>query len=53
MCVCVLCHTGFQSVHDAIASLRQISDTKAKLDKGELKKDIRQIRRMVVGQPDV
>ncbi|KAM9446485.1 protein FAM81B [Clarias gariepinus] len=45
--------SGFQSVHDAIASLRQISDTKAKLDKGELKKDIKQIRRMVVGQPDV
>ncbi|XP_053509980.1 protein FAM81B [Ictalurus furcatus] len=44
--------SGFQLVHDAIASLRHIGDTKAKLDKGELKKDIRQIRRMVVGQTD-
>ncbi|XP_047674038.1 protein FAM81B isoform X2 [Tachysurus fulvidraco] len=44
--------SGFQSVHDAIASLKNIADTKAKLDKGELKKDIRQIRRMMVGHPD-
>ncbi|TSM86012.1 Protein FAM81B [Bagarius yarrelli] len=44
--------SGFQSVHDAIASLTLIGDTKAKLDKGELKKDIRQIRRMIVGQTD-
>ncbi|XP_046697638.1 protein FAM81B [Silurus meridionalis] len=44
--------SGFQSVHDAIASLRHISETKAKLDKGELKKDIRQIQRMMVGQSE-
>ncbi|KAK3539033.1 hypothetical protein QTP86_023488 [Hemibagrus guttatus] len=44
--------SGFQSVHDAITSLRDIADTKAKLDKGELKKDIRQIRRVMVGHPD-
>ncbi|KAK2845716.1 hypothetical protein Q7C36_010570 [Tachysurus vachellii] len=44
--------SGFQSVHDAIASLKNIADTKAKLDKGELRKDIRQIRRMMVGHSD-
>ncbi|XP_056313011.1 protein FAM81B [Danio aesculapii] len=37
--------SGFQTVHDAIESLRHISDTKAKLDKEELQKDIRQIQR--------
>ncbi|KAK2911725.1 hypothetical protein Q8A67_003858 [Cirrhinus molitorella] len=41
--------SGFQAVHDAIASLRNIGDTKAKLDKGELQRDIRQIQRKVVG----
>ncbi|XP_072521390.1 protein FAM81B [Salminus brasiliensis] len=44
--------TGFQEALDAIASLKDISDTKAKLDKGELKKDIRQIRRKMVAVPD-
>uniref|UniRef100_A0A8C2JA57 Family with sequence similarity 81 member B n=1 Tax=Cyprinus carpio TaxID=7962 RepID=A0A8C2JA57_CYPCA len=41
--------SGFQAVHDAIASLRHIGDTKAKLDKGELQRDIRQIQRNMVG----
>ncbi|XP_050966496.1 protein FAM81B [Labeo rohita] len=41
--------SGFQAVHDAIASLRHIGDTKAKLDKGELQQNIRQIQRNMVG----
>ncbi|XP_067263692.1 protein FAM81B [Chanodichthys erythropterus] len=41
--------SGFRAVHDAIASLRHIGDTKAKLDKGELQRDIRQIQRNMVG----
>ncbi|XP_036455087.1 protein FAM81B [Colossoma macropomum] len=44
--------SGFQSALDAIASLRHIGDAKAKLDKGELKKDIRQIRRKMAALPD-
>ncbi|XP_017546442.2 protein FAM81B [Pygocentrus nattereri] len=44
--------SGFQSALDAIASLRHIADVKAKLDKGELKKDIRQIRRKMAALPD-
>ncbi|XP_056094131.1 protein FAM81B [Rhinichthys klamathensis goyatoka] len=40
--------SGFQAVHDAIASLRHIGDTKAKLDKGELQRDIKQIQRNMV-----
>ncbi|XP_066512555.1 protein FAM81B [Hoplias malabaricus] len=43
--------SGFQSAMDAIASLRDIADTKAKLDKGELKKDIRQIQRKMAALP--
>lgn len=39
---------GFHAVHDAIASLRHIGNTKAKLDKGELQRDIRQIQRNMV-----
>lgn len=39
---------GFQAVHDAIASLRNIGDTKAKLDKGELQRNIKQIQRNMV-----
>jgi len=35
-------------VHDAIASLRHIGDTKAKLDKGELQRHIKQIQRNMV-----
>uniref|UniRef100_A0A8P4G763 Family with sequence similarity 81 member B n=1 Tax=Dicentrarchus labrax TaxID=13489 RepID=A0A8P4G763_DICLA len=34
---------GFLSVHDAIESLRQISDIKSRLDKEKLQKDIRHI----------
>ncbi|XP_062874376.1 protein FAM81B [Trichomycterus rosablanca] len=45
--------SGFQSVHDAIDSLRHIGETKAKIDKEELKKDLRQIRQMMTGLPDV
>ncbi|XP_009300072.2 protein FAM81B isoform X1 [Danio rerio] len=37
--------SGFQTVHDAIESLRHISDTKAKLDKEELQRDIREMQR--------
>ncbi|KAL7836729.1 hypothetical protein AOLI_G00280130 [Acnodon oligacanthus] len=44
--------SGFQSALDAIDSLRHIADVKAKLDKGELKKDIRQIRRKMAALPD-
>ncbi|XP_036382712.1 protein FAM81B [Megalops cyprinoides] len=44
--------SGFQSIHDAIDSLRQINDTKAQIDKGQLQKDIRQIRRKIVGLKD-
>ncbi|KAG1957020.1 protein FAM81A [Pimephales promelas] len=40
--------SGFQVVHDAIASLRHIGDTKAKLDKGELQRHIKQIQRNMV-----
>ncbi|XP_018942423.1 protein FAM81B [Cyprinus carpio] len=40
--------SGFHAVHDAIASLRHIGNTKAKLDKGELQRDIRQIQRNMV-----
>ncbi|XP_035514945.1 protein FAM81B [Morone saxatilis] len=36
-------HKGFLSVHDAIESLRQISDIKSRLDKEKLQKDIRHI----------
>ncbi|KAM7391816.1 hypothetical protein PAMP_022473 [Pampus punctatissimus] len=36
-------HKGFLSVHDAIGSLRQISDIKSCLDKEKLQKDIRHI----------
>lgn len=39
---------GFQAVHDAIASLRNIGDTKAKLDKEELQRNIKQIQRNMV-----
>ncbi|XP_016383336.1 protein FAM81B [Sinocyclocheilus rhinocerous] len=41
--------SGFHAVHDAIASLRHIGNTKAKLDKGELQRDIRQIQRNMDG----
>ncbi|XP_051518729.1 protein FAM81B [Myxocyprinus asiaticus] len=41
--------SGFQAVHDAIASLRHIGDAKAKLDKVELQRDIRQIQKNAVG----
>ncbi|XP_073689020.1 protein FAM81B-like, partial [Garra rufa] len=41
--------SGFQAIHDAIASLRHIGDTKAKLDKEQLQRDIRQIQRNLVG----
>ncbi|KAI4898332.1 hypothetical protein NFI96_024561, partial [Prochilodus magdalenae] len=44
--------SGFQSALDAIASLKHIGDSKAKLDKGELKKDIRQIQRKMAALPD-
>ncbi|XP_046872337.1 protein FAM81B [Hypomesus transpacificus] len=40
--------SGFKSIHDAIESLRQIVDTKARLDKDKLQKDIKQIHRKVV-----
>lgn len=40
---------GFHAVHDAIASLKHIGYTKAKLDKGELQRDMRQIQRSMVG----
>ncbi|XP_054467714.1 protein FAM81B [Anoplopoma fimbria] len=36
-------HKGFLSVHDAIASLRQIGDIKSRLDKEKLQKDIRHV----------
>ncbi|XP_026176878.1 protein FAM81B [Mastacembelus armatus] len=36
-------HKGFQSVHDAIESLRQIGDIKSRLDKEKLQKDIKHI----------
>ncbi|XP_071338741.1 protein FAM81B isoform X2 [Trachinotus anak] len=36
-------HKGFLSVHDAIASLRQIGDIKSRLEKEKLQKDIRHI----------
>ncbi|KAM9360646.1 protein FAM81B [Symphorus nematophorus] len=36
-------HKGFLSVHDAIESLRQISDIKSHLDKQKLQRDIRHI----------
>ncbi|XP_055741992.1 protein FAM81B [Salvelinus fontinalis] len=45
--------SGFQSTHDAIDSLRQIGDTKARLDKEKLQKDIKQIRRKMVELRDV
>nr|XP_046204513.1 protein FAM81B [Oncorhynchus gorbuscha] len=45
--------SGFQSIHDAIGSLRQIGDTKARLDKEKLQKDIKQIRRKMVELRDV
>ncbi|CAB1321541.1 unnamed protein product [Coregonus sp. 'balchen'] len=45
--------SGFQSIHDAIDSLRQIGDTKARLDKEKLQKDIKQIRRKMVELRDV
>ncbi|KAM6965417.1 protein FAM81B [Aplochiton taeniatus] len=44
---------GFKSVHEAIDSLRQIGDTKAHLDKEKLQKDIRQIRRRMIGIRDL
>ncbi|XP_029618024.1 protein FAM81B [Salmo trutta] len=45
--------SGFQSIHDAIDSLRQIGDTKARLDKEKLQKDIKEIRRKMVELRDV
>uniref|UniRef100_A0A4W5PZL5 Family with sequence similarity 81 member B n=1 Tax=Hucho hucho TaxID=62062 RepID=A0A4W5PZL5_9TELE len=45
--------SGFQSIHDAIDSLRQIGDTKARLDKEKLQKDIKQICRKMVELRDV
>ncbi|XP_058491886.1 protein FAM81B [Solea solea] len=36
-------HKGFQSVYDAIESLRQISDVKSRLDKEKLQNEIRHI----------
>ncbi|MBN3299989.1 FA81B protein, partial [Amia calva] len=45
--------SGFQSLHDAIDSLRQINDTKSRLDKEKLQKDIKQIRRKIVELKDI
>ncbi|XP_076854207.1 protein FAM81B [Brachyhypopomus gauderio] len=45
--------SGFQSVHDAIASLRHIGEAQAKLHKGELMKDIGRIQQNLLGLPDV
>ncbi|XP_061115377.1 protein FAM81B [Conger conger] len=45
-------HSGFQSIHDAMGSLRQIGDTKARIDKEHLQKDIKKIRRKVVALQD-
>ncbi|XP_030620533.1 protein FAM81B [Chanos chanos] len=45
--------TGFQAIHDAIESLRRIGDCKARLEKGELQKDIRQMRRKIVQMQEI
>ncbi|KAM4616823.1 protein FAM81B [Polymixia lowei] len=46
-------HKGFKSIHDAIESLRQIGDTKSRLDKDKLQKDIRHIRRKMAELGDL
>ncbi|GAA6221027.1 protein FAM81B isoform X1 [Lates japonicus] len=46
-------HKGFLSVHDAIESLRQISDIKSRLEKQKLQKDIRHIRSKVAELNDL
>ncbi|KAJ8380558.1 hypothetical protein SKAU_G00013360 [Synaphobranchus kaupii] len=44
--------SGFQSIHDAVDSLRQIGDTKARIDKEQLQKDLKHIRRKMVALQD-
>ncbi|XP_063043696.1 protein FAM81B [Engraulis encrasicolus] len=44
--------SGFQSIHDSIDSLKHIGDAKAAMDKEMLQRDIKQIRRKMVGLSD-
>ncbi|MGH0181093.1 UNVERIFIED_CONTAM: hypothetical protein FKN15_006295 [Acipenser sinensis] len=45
--------SGFQSIHDAISSLRQINETNNRMQKEKVQKDIKQIRRKMVELKDV
>ncbi|XP_064152618.1 protein FAM81B [Anguilla rostrata] len=45
-------HSGFQSIRDAVGSLRQIGDTQARIDKEQLQKDLKRIRRKMVALQD-
>ncbi|XP_069043634.1 protein FAM81B [Lepisosteus oculatus] len=45
--------SGFQSIHDALSSLKEINETKSRLDKEKLRKDIKQIQRKIVQLKDV
>ncbi|MBN3285567.1 FA81B protein, partial [Polyodon spathula] len=44
---------GFESIHDAISSLRQINETNNRMHKEKVQKDIKQIRRKLVQLKDV
>ncbi|XP_041127262.1 protein FAM81B-like [Polyodon spathula] len=45
--------SGFESIHDAISSLRQINETNNRMHKEKVQKDIKQIRRKLVQLKDV
>ncbi|XP_041101370.1 protein FAM81B-like isoform X1 [Polyodon spathula] len=45
--------SGFESIHDAISSLRQINETNNRMHKEKVQKDIKQIRRKMVQLKDV
>ncbi|XP_029428983.1 protein FAM81B [Rhinatrema bivittatum] len=44
---------GFQSIQESIGSLKQIQDTKVKLEAKKFQKDIKQIRRKIIELKDI
>ena len=42
------CREGFGTVHESISSLKQVTDAKRKLLEEQIRKEIGQIRKMVV-----
>lgn len=42
------CREGFSTIHESIGSMKQVNDGKRKLLEEQLRKEISQIRKMVV-----